>query len=128
MVLFTTTTTVDRLTPREALGFGPGRLLATLLCLLPLSLHPVMFYVSLLVVSLSLVSMWFLAFLVFFLMVLVLRVVQFLLVLFQVGDIHDRREFPIVALQNNNSSASVHGGGALRHLELAPSIYSKCLS
>ena len=47
-----TTTTVDRLTPGS---FGPGRLLATLLCLLPLSLHPLMFYVSLLVVSLSLV-------------------------------------------------------------------------
>ena len=34
-------------------------------------------------------------------------------------------KFPTVALQRSKSSASVHsGGGALRHLELAPSIYS----
>ena len=65
----TTTTTVDRSSPRS---FGPERLLATLLCLLPLSLHPLMFYVSLLVVSLSLVGMWFLVFLLVVLMVLAL--------------------------------------------------------
>ena len=32
-------------------------------------------------------------------------------------------EFPTVALQRSKSSASVHGGGALRHLEVAPSLY-----
>ena len=37
-------------------------------------------------------------------------------------------KFPAVALQRSKSSASVHSGGALRHLELAPSIYTIYLS
>ena len=37
-------------------------------------------------------------------------------------------KFPTVALQLSKSSASVHSGGALRHLELAPSIYTLYLS
>ena len=71
------TTTVDR---GSLKSFGPGRLLATLLCLLPLSLRPVMFEcLSLLIVSLSLVGMLFLVFLLVFSMVLALHVdlVQF---------------------------------------------------
>ena len=76
--------------PFNAAKLWSWTIAATLLCLLPLSLRPLMFYVSLLVVSLSLVGMWFLVFLLFFFMVLALRVVQFLLVLFQVVDIHDK--------------------------------------
>ena len=59
-------------------SFGPGRLLATFLCLLLPSLRPLMFEsVSPLIVSLSLVDMLFLVFLLVFSMVLALHVVQF---------------------------------------------------
>ena len=74
--LLVPSTTVDRYSLKS---FGPGRLLATLLCLLPLSLRPLMFEcVSLLIVSLSLVGMWFLVFLLFFSMVLALHVAAIL--------------------------------------------------
>ena len=69
------TTTGDRY---QLKSFGPGRLLATFLCILLPSLRPLMFEsVSPLIVSLSLVDIWFLVFLLVFSMVLALQVVQF---------------------------------------------------
>ena len=86
----TTTTTVDRY-PLKSLG--PGRLLATFLCLMLPSLRPLMFEsVFPLIMSLSLVGMWVLVFLLVFFNAHLMLILLNIFLVFSGDNIAERKK------------------------------------